>query len=42
MSENYRSIWTDLCKLTLRQGYVQAGVRTRFINMGPKMGSLSS
>jgi 2-hydroxy-6-oxonona-2,4-dienedioate hydrolase len=38
MSENYRSIWTDLCKLTLRQGYVQAGVRTRFINMGPEDG----
>ena len=38
MSENYRSIWTDLCKLTLRQGYVQAGVRTRYVNMGPEDG----
>jgi 2-hydroxy-6-oxonona-2,4-dienedioate hydrolase len=36
MAENYISIWTELCKLPLRQGYVQAGVRTRFINAGPE------
>ncbi|SFI95055.1 alpha/beta hydrolase [Bradyrhizobium sp. Gha] len=36
MNENYTSIWTDLCKLPLRQDYVDAGVRTRYVNAGPK------
>jgi 2-hydroxy-6-oxonona-2,4-dienedioate hydrolase len=36
MSNNYASIWTELCKLPLRQDYVDAGVRTRYVNAGPK------
>ena len=36
MSKNYASIWTELCKLSLRQDYVDAGVQTRYVNAGPK------
>ncbi|MDN4984304.1 alpha/beta hydrolase [Bradyrhizobium sp. WYCCWR 13022] len=37
MSDDYKSIWTELCKLPLRQDYVDAkGVKTRYINAGPK------
>jgi 2-hydroxy-6-oxonona-2,4-dienedioate hydrolase len=37
MVDNYISIWTSLCKLSLMQGYVNAGgVNTRYVNVGPK------
>jgi pimeloyl-ACP methyl ester carboxylesterase len=36
MVDNYISIWTELCKLPLTQGYVNAKYKTRYVQAGDK------